>query len=112
MKKIEAIIRPEKLAAVRKALVIVGYPGLMISAIEGHGRQRGKVQKWRSEEYYKDILHKTRVEIVVKNEDVECITRTIMEIARTGEIGEGKIFIYPLDEAIRIRTGEKGEGVL
>lgn len=112
MKKIEAIIRPEKLAAVRKALEKIGYPGMMISKIEGHGKQRGKVQKWRGEEYRCDIMPKTRLEIIVKDKDTANIIETIIEIARTGEIGDGKIFIYPLDEAIRIRTGEKGEEVL
>jgi nitrogen regulatory protein P-II 1 len=112
MKKIEAIIRPEKLAEVRKALENIGYPGMMISKIEGHGKQRGKIQKWRGEEYRCDILLKTRLELIVKNKDVAKITKTIIEIARTGEIGDGKIFIYPLDEAIRIRTGEKGEEML
>ena len=109
MKKIEVIIRPEKLEAVRSALENVGYTGLMITEIEGHGKQRGVVQQWRGEKYKVDFLPKIKIEIVVKDDKVESIIKTIIDNAKTGEIGDGKIFIYSIDNAIRIRTGEKGE---
>ena len=109
MKKIEVIIRPEKLEAVRSALENVGYTGLMITEIEGHGKQKGVVQQWRGEKYKVDFLPKIKIEIVVKDDKVESIIKTIIDNAKTGEIGDGKIFIYSIDNAIRIRTGEKGE---
>ena len=112
MKKVEVIIRPEKLDAVRRALEKVGYAGVMISEIEGHGKQKGVIQQWRGEKYKVDFLPKIKVEIVVKDSEVERITKTIVESARTGEIGDGKIFIYQIDNAIRIRTGEKGDEAL
>ncbi|MBU0548364.1 MAG: P-II family nitrogen regulator [Candidatus Omnitrophica bacterium] len=112
MKKIEAIIRPESIDVVRSALGVAGITGLMISEIEGHGKQNGVVQQWRGEKYKIELLPKIKIEIIVKDKDVEHISKVIIENARTGEIGDGKIFIYPVDEAIRIRTGEKGEVVL
>jgi nitrogen regulatory protein P-II 1 len=108
MKKIEAIIRPESLDAVRNALSDAGVTGLMISEIEGHGKQKGVVQQWRGEKYKVELLPKAKVEIIIQDEDMERITQTIIDSARTGEIGDGKIFIYPVDTVIRIRTGEKG----
>lgn len=112
MKKIEAIIRQESVDDVRQALSSVGVTGLMISEIEGHGKQNGVVQQWRGEKYSIGLLPKTRIEIIVKDKDVERISNAIIESARTGEIGDGKIFIYPVDDVIRIRTGEKGEVAL
>lgn len=112
MKRIEAIIRPEKLEAVRRALEKVGYSGLMISEIEGHGKQKGVVQQWRGEKYKVEFLPKIKIDIIVKDSEVERITKTIIESAKTGEIGDGKIFISSVDNAIRIRTGEKGEEAL
>lgn len=112
MKKIEAIVRPEKLEAVRQALAKVGYAGLMITEIEGHGKQKGIVQQWRGEKYKVELLPKLKVEIVVKDADVERITKAIAESAKTGEIGDGKIFISPIETAIRIRTGEKGDDAI
>lgn len=109
MKKIEAIIRPEKLDDVRRALERIGYSGLMISEVEGHGKQKGIVQQWRGEKYRIELLPKIKIEIVAKDSDVENIIRVIMESARTGEIGDGKIFISEVKDAIRIRTGERGE---
>ncbi|MEK6727812.1 MAG: P-II family nitrogen regulator [Candidatus Omnitrophota bacterium] len=109
MKRIEAIIRPEKLDAVRSALEKAGCGGLMISEIEGHGKQKGVVQQWRGEKYRVEILPKLKIEIVVKDTDVERITKTIIDNVKTGEIGDGKIFISNIENAIRIRTGEKGE---
>ena len=112
MKKIEAILRPESVDFVRKALSVTGITGLTVSEIEGHGKQKGVVQQWRGEKYKVELLPKARIEIIVKDCDVERISKVIIDSARTGEIGDGKIFIYPVDEAIRIRTGEKGEAVL
>jgi nitrogen regulatory protein P-II 1 len=112
MKHIIAIIRPEKLDDVRTALQEVGYSGLMISEIEGHGKQKGIVQQWRGEKYKVDLIPKIKLEIMVKDCEVEKITKMLMEKARTGEIGDGKIFISTVDEVIRIRTGETGETAL
>jgi nitrogen regulatory protein P-II 1 len=109
MKKIEAVVRSESVDEVRQALSAVGVNGLMISEIEGHGKQNGVVQLLRGEKYKIELLPKARIEIIVKDKDVERITNAIIQSARTGEIGDGKIFIYPVDDAIRIRTGEKGE---
>ncbi len=108
MKKIEAIIRPEKLDDVMKAIEKTGYSGLMITEIQGHGKQKGMVQQWRGDEYRVFLLTKIKVEIVAKNEDVEKIKTAIATTAKTGEIGDGKIFIYDIVEAYRIRTGETG----
>jgi nitrogen regulatory protein P-II 1 len=109
MKHIIAVIRPEKLDDVRHALEKVGYSGLMISEIEGHGKQKGIVQQWRGEKYKVDLISKVKLEVVVKDKEVDVIKKTIIENARTGEIGDGKIFIANVDEVIRIRTGEEGE---
>lgn len=112
MKKIEAIIRPEKLDAVRSALEKAGCTGLMISEIEGHGKQKGVVQQWRGEKYKVELLPKIKIEVIVKDQDLEKITKTIIDHAKTGEIGDGKIFISSIENAIRIRTGERGEEAL
>ncbi|MEI6157557.1 MAG: P-II family nitrogen regulator [Atribacterota bacterium] len=112
MKKVEAIIRPEKLKAILSALEEVGYSGLMITEIEGHGKQKGIVQQWRGEKYRVEFLPKRKIEIVCKDDDVDKITQAIVQSAKTGEIGDGKIFISDVIDAIRIRTGERGDGVL
>lgn len=112
MKRIEAILRPEKLEAVRKGLREAKCEGLMISEIEGHGRQKGIIQQWRGEKYKVELLPKVKVETVVPDKDVERIIAVIIEAAQTGEIGDGKIFVSPVEEAIRIRTGERGRDVL
>ena len=112
MKKIEAIIRPEKLESVRRALEQSGYPGITITEIEGHGMQRGTVQQWRGEKYKVDFLPKVKVEIVVIDKDLEKITQTVLESAFTGGVGDGKIFIYDVAEVVRIRTRERGERAL
>jgi len=109
MKKIEAIIRPESIDAVRNALGIAGVTGLMISEIEGHGKQKGVVQQWRGEKYRVELLPKIKIEVIVKDQDVGRISNAIIGSAKTGEIGDGKIFIYPVEDVIRIRTGEKGD---
>jgi nitrogen regulatory protein P-II 1 len=112
MKKIEAIIRPNKLEILRKALERAGSPGIMITEIEGHGKQKGVTRQWRGKEYKMELLPKVKVEIVVTDKETERIVQVISSTVRTGEIGDGKIFIYPIENAIRIRTGEKGEGVV
>lgn len=112
MKKIEAIIRPEKMEDVRAALERSGYPGITITEIEGHGLQKGLVQQWRGEEYRVDMLPKIKVEIVAGEAEAETIIQTIMEAAYTGSVGDGKIFVYDVDEAIRIRTRERGQRAL
>jgi nitrogen regulatory protein P-II 1 len=112
MKKIEAIIRPEKLDEVINALEEVGYSGLMITEIRGHGKQKGLVQQWRGEQYRVSFLSKMKIEIVAKNKDVEKIKEAIISSAKTGEIGDGKVFISSIEDAIKIRTGESGDDVL
>jgi nitrogen regulatory protein P-II 1 len=112
MKKIEAVIRVEKLEEMMGALETLGCPGMMITHIEGHGRQKGLVEQFRGREYKVNFLPKIKIEIVVKDTDLEKIVKTISGIARTGEIGDGKIFVYPVDDVLRIRTGEKGESAV
>lgn len=109
MKRIEAIIRPEKLESVRRALENIGCSGVMISEVEGHGKQKGITQQWRGEVYKVDLISKIKIEIIAKDSDLEKIVNAIIQEAKTGEIGDGKIFISDVVEVIRIRTGEKGE---
>ena len=112
MKKIAAIIRPECVGAVRKALENADCPGLTIIQVDGHGNQRGTVQKIMGEEFRVGLLPKTKIELVVKDSDVPKVVAVIRDAARTGQIGDGKIFVSPIEEVIRIRTGESGEGAL
>lgn len=112
MKRIEAIIRPEKVTEVRQALGKVGFPGLNVSEVEGHGKQKGVVQQWRGDKYRVELLPKVRLEIVVSDRDVRKIVQAISEAAKTGSVGDGKIFVSPVDEVIRIRTSETGEAAL
>ena len=112
MKKIEAIVRPEKLENVRAALERSGYPGISITEIEGHGLQKGTVQQWRGEKYKVDFLPKIKVEIVVRDQDTEKIIQAVLESAYTGGVGDGKIFVYEVQEVVRIRTRERGERAL
>jgi nitrogen regulatory protein PII len=111
MKKIEAIVRPEKYDEVRKAIAKVGYSGLMVTEIQGHGLQRG-VQKIRGKEYKVGLVSKWKVEIVCTDKVVHMLVRAVAEAARTGEAGDGKIFVSPVDQAMRIRSGEFGEEAL
>ena len=112
MKRIEAIIRPEKVAEVRQALEKVGFPGLNVSEVEGHGKQKGVVQQWRGDTYRVELLPKVRLEIVVSDKDVQKIVRAISQAAKTGAVGDGKIFVSPVEEVVRIRTAETGEAAL
>ena len=108
MKKIEAIIKPFKLDEVKEALQEVGLQGITVIEAKGFGRQKGHTELYRGAEYVVDFLPKVKIEIVVEDSMVERTVEAIINAARTGRIGDGKIFIYPLEEAIRIRTGERG----
>lgn len=114
MKKIEAIIRPEKVDDVRKAIEAVGYPGITITEAQGHGKQKGVVQQWRGESYRVEFLPKVKLEIVAGESDSERIVQAILKTARTngGAVGDGKIFVSEIRDAIRIRTGERGDAAL
>ncbi len=108
MKKIEAVIRHYKLEEVKDALTAVGVQGMTVTEIRGFGRQKGHKEQYRGAEYTVDFLPKVKMEIVVADEDAKKVIDTIVETARTGQIGDGKIFISNLEEVIRIRTGETG----
>jgi nitrogen regulatory protein P-II 1 len=108
MKKIEAIIREEKLEAVRKALTADSYFGITVSEVSGHGRQGGYTLQWRVGEYHVDLLPKVKIEVVILDEDVPRVLQAITSAARTGDIGDGKIFVVPVEDAVRIRTGDTG----
>lgn len=107
MKKITAVIRPEKLEEVRAALEKKGYPGLMLTRIEGHGTQKGLTQQFRGREYTIEMLPKVKLEIVANDSGVEEIVKTVIDVARTGNAGDGKIFVSPVEEVYRIRTGAR-----
>ncbi len=107
MKKIEAIIRPFKLDEVKIALVNAGVVGMTVSEVRGFGRQKGQTERYRGSEYTVEFLQKLKLEIVVDDEQAEMVVDKIVNAARTGEIGDGKIFITPVTQVIRIRTGEK-----
>ena len=109
MKKIEAIIRPEKLDVVRQAIESVGYPGITITEAEGHGKQKGVTQQWRGETYRVEFLPKVKLEIVIADSDLEQMLGAIQQAARTGAVGDGKIFVSDVRDVVRIRTGERGE---
>ena len=108
MKRIEAIIRPAKVNEVCAALDKVGHPGVTISEIKGHGRQKGTVTKYHGVLYNVSLVAKMRVEVVVKDEDVDKIVKAVRDAALTGEVGDGKIFVHDMANAIRIRTNETG----
>jgi nitrogen regulatory protein P-II 1 len=108
MKKIEAIIKPFKLDEVKEALQGIGIQGMTVTEVKGFGRQKGHTELYRGAEYVVDFLPKIKIEIVVSDELADKAVQAIVEAANTGRIGDGKIFVLPLDEAIRIRTGERG----
>ena len=108
MKKIEAIIKPFKLDEVKEALHEVGVKGLTVTEAKGFGRQRGHTELYRGAEYVVDFLPKVKIEVVIEDDQVDRAVEAIMQAARTGRIGDGKIFVTTVEEAIRIRTGEKG----
>ena len=112
MKKIEAIIRPIKLEDVKIALVNSGIVGMTVSEVRGFGRQKGQVERYRGSEFTVEFLQKLKVEVVVEDEKVNSVIDAIAEAAKTGEIGDGKIFITSIDSVVRIRTGDKDEEAL
>ena len=112
VKKIEAIIKPFKLDEVKEALSEAGITGMTISEVKGFGRQKGHTELYRGAEYVVDFIPKIKVEVVVPDSLVEKAIETIMESARTGKIGDGKIFVSPVEDAVRIRTGERGESAI
>jgi nitrogen regulatory protein P-II 1 len=107
MKKVEAIIRPFKLDEVKIALVNAGIVGMTVSEVRGFGRQKGQTERYRGSEYTVEFLQKLKVEIVIEDSQVDMVVDKIIAAARTGEIGDGKIFISPVEQIVRIRTGEK-----
>jgi nitrogen regulatory protein PII len=109
MKKIEAIIKPFKLEEVRDALSDVGVVGMSVSEVKGFGRQKGHTEIYRGSEYTVDFLPKIKIETVVNDDKVDAVIAAIVEAAKTGKIGDGKVFVMPVENAVRIRTDEKGE---
>lgn len=112
MKKIEAIIQPFKIEDVKEAVKGIGVDGMTITDVRGHGRQKGHKEVYRGQEYQVDLLPKVKIELVVPDARLDEVVSTIMSAARTGKIGDGKIFIYDLLDAVRIRNGDRGEAAL
>jgi nitrogen regulatory protein P-II 1 len=112
MKKIEAIIQPFKLEDVKEALKAIGVDGMTVSEVRGHGRQKGHKEIYRGQEYQVDLLPKVKIEMVVPGDRVDEVVKTLMAAARTGKIGDGKIFVYEVQDAIRIRNEDHGETAL
>ena len=112
MKKVEAIIKPFKLDDAKEALGRVGALGMSVTEVKGFGRQKGHSELYRGAEYIVDFLPKLKLEVVVPDDEVEKITSALAEAARTGKIGDGKIFVTPVEDAVRIRTGERGDAAL
>ena len=112
MKKIEAIVKPFKLDEVREALSEVGVTGLTVTEVKGFGRQKGHTELYRGSEYTVDFLPKVKIEVVVPDDRAEKVVSTIVQAAKTGSIGDGKVFVLPIAESIRIRTGERGEAAI
>ncbi len=112
MKKIEAIIQPHKLEDVKEALKGIGIDGMTISEVRGHGRQKGHKEVYRGMEYQVDLLPKVKLEMVVADERASEVVQTVVTSARTGKIGDGKVFVYDVAEAVRIRNDDRGDGAL
>jgi nitrogen regulatory protein P-II 1 len=112
MKKVEAYIKPFKLDDVKAALMEIGVRGMSVSEVRGFGRQKGHTELYRGSEYQVDFLPKSKLEIVVTDDVVEQVIAVIRKVAHTGEVGDGKIFVLPIEDALRIRTGESGDGAL
>ena len=112
MKKVEAIIQPHKLEDVREALKTAGVDGMTITDVRGHGRQKGHKEVYRGQEYTVELLPKVKVEMVVADSVLDAVVKTLGDAARTGKLGDGKIFITPIQDAIRIRNNDRGEGAL
>jgi nitrogen regulatory protein P-II 1 len=112
MKKIEAFVKPFKLDDIKSALMEIGIKGITVSEVKGFGRQKGHTELYRGSEYHVDFLPKSKLEIFVTDAQVDPVVEVITTVARTGQVGDGKIFVLPVDDAIRIRTGESGDSVL
>ncbi len=112
MKKVEAIIKPFKLDEVKQALQDVGIQGLTVSEVKGFGRQKGHTELYRGAEYVVDFLPKIKLEIIVNDADAQKVVQAIQDSAKTGKIGDGKIFVYAVEEVVRIRTGETGSNAI
>jgi nitrogen regulatory protein PII len=112
MKRVEAIVKPFKLEEVKESLARVGVEGMTVTEVKGFGRQRGHTEQYRGAEYVVDFLPKVKIEILVDDARVTVVTDAILEAARTGKIGDGKIFVAPVEEAVRIRTGERGSDAI
>lgn len=112
MKKIEAIIRPMKIDDLKEALTSIGITGMTVTDVRGYGRQRGRTEKYRGNTYIVNLLPKLKVEFVVPDDRVEEAMDAVLEAAHTGEIGDGKVFVAHVEEAVRIRTGERGDEAL
>ena len=112
MKKVEAIIQPFKLEEVKEALKAIGVDGMTVSEVRGHGRQKGHKEVYRGQEYKVDLLPKVKLELVVSDARLEEVVKTIAQSARTGKIGDGKVFVYEVAEAVRIRNDDRGESAL
>jgi len=112
MKKVEAIIRPEKIQDVKAALDKLGCIGMTITEVKGRGKQGGITQQWRGRQYHIDLLPKIKIELVVKTKHVDKVVNTIIESARTGNTGDGKIFVSPVERVYRVRTGELDEDAI
>ncbi|MCI4625573.1 MAG: P-II family nitrogen regulator [Candidatus Magnetoovum sp. WYHC-5] len=112
MKKLDAIIKPFKLDEVKDALSKIGVQGMTVVEVKGFGRQKGHTELYRGAEYVIDLIPKIKIELVVLDSMLENVIKTIQDTVRTGKIGDGKIFVYDVEDAVRIRTGERGEGAL
>jgi nitrogen regulatory protein P-II 1 len=112
MKKIEAIIKPFKLDEVKNALTKIGVQGMTVTEVKGFGRQKGHTESYRGTEYAIDFLPKSKIEIIITDDLVNQVIGTIERVAKTGKIGDGKIFLMPVEEVIRIRTGERGRDAI
>ena len=112
MKKIEAIVRPSRLEEIKDALLAINVDGMTIQQVMGCGKQKGRKEYYRGSEIFLNVLPKVKIELIVRDEDYEKTLQAIIENARTGEVGDGKIFVSTLDNAIRIRTGEQGEDAI
>jgi nitrogen regulatory protein P-II 1 len=112
MKKVEAVIKPFKLEEVKDALTEIGIQGLTVSEVKGFGRQKGHTELYRGAEYVVDFIPKIKIEVVVPDNIAEKVVEAIVNAARTGRIGDGKVFIIPVEDAVRIRTGERGENAI
>ena len=112
MKKVEAIIKPFKLDSVRDGLTDIGIKGLTVSEVKGYGRQKGHTEIYRGAEYVVDFLPKVKIEVIVPDDMVDGVIEKIIEMAKTGKVGDGKIFVIPVEEAVRIRTSETGESAV